>query len=280
MLAYKCYKATGDEEASRRLDSQSCTKILEEYRFLLQTIVNSGIGEETYAPKNVMEGREDSASLTNALSEMDDIIFTTLDRLFSKTGISPSEINILVVNVSLFSTFPSLASRVMNHYKIRDNVKTFNLSGMGCSASLEAIDLVQQLFNTYNNKLAIVISTECMGPHWYYGKEKSMILSNCSNDEAYNCCIQEEDADGYQGFRLTKKLTKSTVIAFTKNLQVLVPKILPLKELLRYILVSYYRNYTKTSTKTLMINLKTGVEHFCIHSGGRAVIDELGKSLG
>ncbi|TXG49656.1 hypothetical protein EZV62_025531 [Acer yangbiense] len=322
MLAYECYKATGDEEDSRRLDSQSCTKIvfrnknlgLEEYRFLLQTIVNSGIGEETYAPKNVMEGREDSASLTDALSEMDDIIFTTLDRLFSKTGISPSEIDILVVNVSLFSTFPSLASRVMNHYKMRDNVKTFNLSGMGCSASLVAIDLVQQLFNTYNNKLAIVISTECMGPHWYCGKDKSMILSNClfrsggcsmlltnnnslknrailklkcsvrthlgSNDEAYNCCIQEEDVDGYQGFRLTKKLTKSAAIAFTKNLQVLVPKILPLRELLRYTIVSYYRNYTKTSTKTPMINLKTGVEHFCIHPGGRAVIDELGKSLG
>ncbi|KAK4836271.1 hypothetical protein QYF36_020776 [Acer negundo] len=250
MLAYECYKATDDEEASRTLDSQSCAKIvfrnknlgLEEYRFLLQTIVNSGIGEETYAPKNIMEGREDSASLTDALSEMDDIIFTTLDRLFSRTGISPSEIDILVVNVSLFSTIPSLTSRVMNRYKMRDDVKAFNLSGMGCSASLVAIDLAQQLFKTYNNKLAIVISTECMGPHWYCGKDRSMILSNClfrsggcsmlltnnnslknrailklkcsvrthlgSNDEAYGCCIQDEDVDGYQGFRLTKKLTK------------------------------------------------------------------------
>ncbi|TXG49658.1 hypothetical protein EZV62_025533 [Acer yangbiense] len=83
-----------------------------------------------------MEGREDSASLTDALWEIDDIIFTTLDRLFSRTGISPSEIDILVVNVSLFSTFPSLTSRVMNRFKMRDDVKGFNLLGMGCSASL------------------------------------------------------------------------------------------------------------------------------------------------
>ncbi|KAK3232282.1 hypothetical protein Dsin_004163 [Dipteronia sinensis] len=321
MLAYECYKPTDDEEASRRLDSQSCAKIvfrnknlgLDEYRFLLQTTVNSGIGEESYGPKNIMEGREDSASLTDALWEMDDIIFTTLDRLFSRTGISPLEIDILVVNVSLFSTFPSLTSRVMNRYKMRDDVKAFNLSGMGCSASLVAVDLVQQLFKTYNNKLAIVVSTECMGPNWYCGKEKSMMLSNClfrsggcsmlltnnnsmknrailklkysvrthlgSNDEAYGCCIQDEDVDGYQGFRLTKKLTKAAAIAFTNNLQVLVPKILPLRELLCFAIVSYYRNYTKTSTKSQMINLKTGVEHFCIHPGGRAVIDELGKSL-
>ncbi|KAI9156955.1 hypothetical protein LWI28_014635 [Acer negundo] len=326
MLAYECYKASDDEEASRRLDSQSCTKIvfrnknlgLEEYRFLLQTIVNSGIGEETYGPKNIMEGREGSASLTDALWEMDDIIFTILDRLFSRTGISPSEIDILVVNVSLFSTFPSLTSRVMNRYKMREDVKAFNLSGMGCSASLVAVDLVQQLFKTYKNKLAIVVSTESMGPNWYCGKEKSMILSNClfrsggcsmlltnnnslknrailklkysvrthfgSNDEAYGCCIQDEDVDGYRGFRLSKKLTKSAAQAFTNNLQVLVPKILPLRELLRHAIVSYYWNYRKTTTKSHMtspmVNLKTGVEHFCIHPGGRAVIDGLGKTLG
>ncbi|KAJ6311641.1 hypothetical protein OIU77_013404 [Salix suchowensis] len=28
------------------------------------------------------------------------------------------------------------------------------------------------------------------------------------------------------------------------------------------------------------LNLKTGVDHLCIHPGGRAIIDEVGKSLG
>ncbi|KAL5734833.1 hypothetical protein ACOSP7_032694 [Xanthoceras sorbifolium] len=328
MLAYECYKATDEQDKAaggRTLDTQTCAAIvfrnrnlrLEEYRFLLKTIVNSGIGEETYGPRNIIAGREETASLTDALWEMDDLMFTTLDRLFSRTGISPQEIDILVVNVSLFSPSPSLTARVVNRYKMRDDVKVFNLSGMGCSASLVAVDLVQQLFKTYKNKLAIVVSTESIGPNWYCGREKSMMLSNClfrsggcsmlltnknslkskailklncsvrthfgSNNEAYGCCIQVEDGLGYRGFRLSKCLTRSAGTALTENLQVLVPKILPIRQLLRYAIVSFYRNYTKTKSLESVgesLNLKTGVEHFCIHPGGRAVIDGLGKSLG
>ena len=123
---------------------------------------------------------------------MDDLIFDTLDNLFAKTGISPSEIDILVVNVSLFSPAPFLTARVVKHYKMRSNVKPFNLSGMGCSASIVAIDLVQHLFKSYKNAFAIVVSTESLGSNWYPGKEKSMMLSNClsSVQEVAQCSSQ------------------------------------------------------------------------------------------
>jgi len=98
-------------------------------------------------------------------------MFDTLDNLFKKTGISPSEVDILVVNVSLFSPAPSLAARIINRYKMRENVKAFNLAGMGCSASVVAIDVVQQLFKTYKNSVGIVVSTEDLGGHWYCGTE-------------------------------------------------------------------------------------------------------------
>lgn len=328
MLAYECYKPADD---SRKLSTGSCAKIVfrnknlgvEEFRFLLKTMVSSGIGEETYGPANVMAGREETPTLNEAISELDDIIFQTLDNLFSRTNISPSEIDILVANVSLLSPVPSVTSRVINRYKMRDDVKVFNLSGMGCSASLVAVDLVQQLFKSHKNSLAIVISTESMGPNWYCGKEKSMMLSNClfrsggcsmlltnkselrqeailklrcsvrtdlgSSDEAYNCCIQGEDELGYRGFRLTKALTKSAARALTMNLEIIIPKILPMWVLLRHVILSKTRSVGKKGRNTSPLgdilgatglNLKHGIEHFCVHPGGRAVIDGVGKSLG
>ncbi|EXB65364.1 3-ketoacyl-CoA synthase 21 [Morus notabilis] len=324
MLAFECYKPP--EET--KLSTDACAKIvlrngnlgLDEFRFLLKTIVSSGIGEETYCPKNVLEGREESPTLTDAISEMDEVIFTTLDSLFAKTGVSPAQIDILVVNVSLFSPAPSLTSRIVNRYKMRENIMSYNLSGMGCSASIIGIDLVQHLFKTHENSYAIVVSTESFGPNWYCGKEKSMMLSNClfrsggcsmlftnknelkkkailqlkclvrthlgADDEAYECCIQLEDEKGYEGFRLTKKLTKAAAKALRLNLRILVPKILPVREILRYWIVNLIRNKSNkgdpqlTSSGANNLDFKTGAEHFCIHPGGRAVIDGVGMSLG
>jgi 3-ketoacyl-CoA synthase len=199
----------------------------------------------------------------------------------------------------------------------RDIIKAFNLSGMGCSASVVAVDLVKQLFKTYRNSFAIVVSTESIGPNWYSGKEKSMMLSNIlfrtggcsmlltnnralkenalleltcavrthigSDHEAYSSCIQVEDDLGNKGFRLTRDLPRAGAKALTMILRVLLPKVLPLSEMLRY-KISYYRNkITKRSTPKGIagpgLNLKSGIDHFCVHPGGRAIIDEVGKSL-
>ncbi|EEF35589.1 3-ketoacyl-CoA synthase 19 [Ricinus communis] len=321
MLAYECHKAPKDSI----LDAESCVKMVlrnknlgpEEYRFLKKTIISSGIGNETYVPRNINEYREEKPSLEDALSEIDDIMFDTLDKLFARTGISPSEIDVLVVNVSLFSSAPSLTARAVNRYKMREDIKAFNLSGMGCSASLVAVDLVQQLFKSYKKKLAVIFSTESIGPNWYSGKEKSMLLSNClfrsggcsmlltndralkhksifklnhlvrthigANDEAYGCCIQGEDDLGHRGFLLTRSLTKAATKALSMNLRILVPQVLPVTELLRYIFMSLLQKRGKNRNLEAVgagLNLKNGVEHFCIHPGGKAVIDGIGKSLG
>ncbi|KAK9283812.1 hypothetical protein L1049_012066 [Liquidambar formosana] len=275
IMQYECFKPSND----RKMDTEFSGDIImrsknlgyPEYEFLLRAIVNSGIGEETYGPRNIIAGREESPCLADGISEMDEFFYDTLDELFNKSGVSPLAIDVLVVNVSMLASVPSLSSRIINHYKMKEDIKAFNLSGMGCSASLISIDLVQKIFQSHKNVYAIVVTSESIAPNWYSGNDKSMILSNClfrsggcsilltnkkalkyratlrlkclvrthigSSDEAYGCCMQKEDDFGRLGFHLSKNLPKAATRAFVENLKELAPKVLPIKELLRYVVL-------------------------------------------
>lgn len=311
VLHYECHKPSDD----RKIDTKFSGDIvyrhknlrLDEHRFLLRAIVNSGIGEETYIPRNIVAGRESSPTLQDGILEMDELFIDTLGPLFQKTGVSPQQIDILVVNVALLAAVPSLTSRIINRYKMRDDVKSFNLTGMGCSGSLVSISLVQNIFKSHKNAFAIVVSSESIAPNWYCGNDRSMILTNClfrsggcsilltnnpaylshaklklkclvrthmgACDEAHNCCLQKEDDEGKLGFYLGRNLPKTAARAFTKNIAELATKILPLKVLIRYVVLKYFRKNTN-------LDIKSGVDHICLHPGGTAVIEEVRKKLG
>ena len=132
---------------------------------------------------------------------------------------------------------------------MRDDIKVFNLSGMGCSASLISIDIVRRLFKSYKNSYAIVVTSESLTPNWYLGNDRSMILANClfriggaailltnkrnmknramlklkclvrthhgAVDESYGCCVQKEDDKGNLG---KKKIRVHIVTVSLNNL--------------------------------------------------------------
>ncbi|KAG4957834.1 hypothetical protein JHK85_044214 [Glycine max] len=84
-----------------------------------------------------MAGREAFCTIEDSLKEMDDIMFNTFDILFNNNTafFSPSHIDILVVNEPMFASVPFFTSRIINRYKLRQNIMAFNLSGMECSGS-------------------------------------------------------------------------------------------------------------------------------------------------
>ena len=51
----------------------------------------------------------------------------------------------LIDNSTAFNPTPSLSAAVVNHFKMRQDVRTYNLSGMGCAASVIGIDLAMEL---------------------------------------------------------------------------------------------------------------------------------------
>lgn len=278
ILDYECYKAPDDRKLTTKFSGEIIRRNkhlgLNEYKFLLKAIVSSGIGEETYAPKMVFQGLESSPSLADALVEMDEFFTDSIDKLLKRTGVSPSEIDILVVNISMLATSPSLSSRIINLYKMREDVKVYNLTGMGCSASLISINIVHNIFKSVRNQRALVVTSESLSLGWYTGNDRSMILANClfrtggcamiltnkpslkdramfklrtlvrthhgAREESYSCCIQKEDDKGFVGFHLGKDLPKAATRAFVDNLKEIAPKILPIRVLVILILVTTY----------------------------------------
>ena len=69
-----------------------------------------------------------------AREEAEAVIYGAVQEVLDKTGVSPKDIDILIINCSLFSPTPSLCAMVIHHFQMRSDVLSYNLSGMGCSA--------------------------------------------------------------------------------------------------------------------------------------------------
>ena len=112
-------------------------------------------------------------------TEASAVMFGALDELFEKTRIRPKDVGVLVVNCSIFNPTPSLSAMIINHYKMRGNILSYNLGGMGCSAGVIAIDLARDMLQSNPNNYAVVVSTEVVGYNWYQGRDRSMLIPNC-----------------------------------------------------------------------------------------------------
>ncbi|KFK39995.1 hypothetical protein AALP_AA3G316500 [Arabis alpina] len=280
--------------------------------FQQKILERSGLGQETGIPEGLQcfPLRQDMAT---SRKETEQVIFGALDNLFRNTGVKPGEIGILVVNSSTFNPTPSLASMIVNKYKLRDNIKSLNLGGMGCSAGVIAIDVAKGLLQVQRNTYAIVVSTENITQNLYLGKNKSMLVTNClfrvggaaillsnrskdrrrakyelahtvrihtgSDDRSFECATQEEDEDGIIGVTLTKNLPMVAARTLKINIATLGPLVLPMKEKLAFFVTFLKKKYFNPKLRNYTPDFKLAFEHFCIHAGGRALIDELEKNL-
>ncbi|XP_071731394.1 3-ketoacyl-CoA synthase 5-like [Rutidosis leptorrhynchoides] len=242
------------------------------------------------------------------------VLFSAIDSLFEKTDLKPIDVDMLVVNCSVFSPVPSLVAMVMNKYKLRSDVKSYNLSGMGCSAGLISIDLARDLLCIYPNSNVIVISTEIITPNYYEGNEREMLLPNClfrlggaaillsnkcherhrakyklirvvrthkgSDDKSYNCIHQEEDHEGNLGIKLSKDLSVMAGDALKLNIMTIGRSVLPLFEQITFVVNLVGTKIFKLKWKRYIPDFTKALDHFCIHAGGRAVINEMQKNLG
>lgn len=316
LVNFSCYKPEDSRKCPKRMfvdQSQMTGSFTEEnLAFQKKILERSGLGEDTYLPEAVLN-IPPNPSMAEARKEAEAVMFGAIDELFAKTSVKPKDIGILIVNCSLFNPTPSLSAMVINHYKLRGNIKSYNLGGMGCSAGLISIDLAKDLLQVHPNSYALVISMENITLNWYFGNDRSKLVSNClfrmggaavllsnkfsdrrrskyrlvhtvrtnkaADDKCFACVTQEEDANGKVGVTLSKDLMAVAGDALKTNITTLGPLVLPMSEQLLFFATLVGKKLFKMKIKPYIPDFKLAFEHFCIHAGGRAVLDELEKNL-
>lgn len=209
---------------------------------MAKVLASSGHSQETYLPP-ALHHIPPLFHHQESIEEVDMVFFPIMDDLLAKTNLSPQDIDILIVNCSGFCPSPSFASIVINKYSMRSDVKSYSLSGMGCSASALAIDLAKNLLKVHKNSYAVVLSTEILSTGWYAGHEQPKLILNCVfrmgsaailltnkkqekmnskyelfltlrtqkafDDRAYLSTIREEDSNGKLGVTIKRDILEA-----------------------------------------------------------------------
>ena len=148
LVNFACYKPEEARICRREIFIERSTLTgsftEENLAFQKKILERSGLGQKTYLPEAVLRVPPNPC-MAEARKEAEAVMFGAIDELLAKTGVKAKDIGILVVNCSLFNPTPSLSSMIVNHYKLRGNILSYNLGGMGCSAGLISIDLAKQL---------------------------------------------------------------------------------------------------------------------------------------
>lgn len=148
LVDFACYKPDSELICTRETFMEKSKNIgcfsEENLAFQKKIIERSGLGQNTYFPEVLLRDPPNPC-MAEARKEAEAVMFGAIDKLLAKTGVKAKDIGILVVNCSLFNPTPSLSAMIVNHYKLRGNVLSYNLGGMGCSAGLISIDLAKQL---------------------------------------------------------------------------------------------------------------------------------------
>uniref|UniRef100_A0ACD6ANH2 Uncharacterized protein n=1 Tax=Avena sativa TaxID=4498 RepID=A0ACD6ANH2_AVESA len=280
------------------------------FRFLARMVERSGLGEQTYLHPS-LHYIPPRCCLSASRDEAEQLIFTAVDDLFAKTSINPGAIDIVVTNCSGFTPTPSFSDIIVSKYKLRSDIRIVSMSGMGCSAGVISLDVAKNTLQVApRGAHALVVSTEIISLISYTGKNRTMLLPaalfrmgaaavllstsrsksrfrlthlvrtlTAAQDRGYLCASMKEDDEGETGIYLSKDLVPVAGETLKANIAAIGSIVLPPSEKLLFALSFIARKVLSRKIKLYVPDFRMAFDHFCIHSGGRAVIDAVQTSL-
>lgn len=172
LVDFECYRVPERLRAPRDLIVKAMRrkKLFTEENILFQEAIldRSGLGDATGLSDAILRMNEGDVktSLRDSLDETEMIMYEIVDDLLKKTGRDPKEIDAVITSCSCFAPTPSMAAMLVNKFRMRQDVLTYSMAGMGCSSSLVCIDLAKHLLQALPNRRILVVNHENITNNW------------------------------------------------------------------------------------------------------------------
>ena len=296
-------------DLNRRMRDEAGTRDADVEDFFDSNIMRLGLGDRTYVfPKF---GTCDS--IANVAEEFEALMTPAVTEVLTRTGVRPRDIGVLIVASPAATAVPSLASIVVNRFKLSQSVESLNISGMGCAGGVICLRAARNLLQTHRNTYALVVNAMCISSNSYIGGNKSAVLSQVilrsgasavllsnrpsdvrrakyeyltsvrthlgSDDAAFGCLVRKADDTGRVGAHISKALIPSAGQAIKSNIAALGPLALPVSEKLVYGVMTMLHKVLPKQVPRYVPDFKLAFDHFLFHVGGSVVLDAMEKSL-
>lgn len=172
LVDFECYRVPERLRAPRDLIVKAMRRknLFTEENILFQEAIldRSGLGDATGLSDAILRMNEGDVktSLRDSLDETEMIMYEIVDDLLKKTGRDPKEIDAVITSCSCFAPTPSMAAMLVNKFRMRQDVLTYSMAGMGCSSSLVCIDLAKHLLQALPNRRILVVNHENITNNW------------------------------------------------------------------------------------------------------------------
>ena len=94
------------------------------------------------------------------------------------TGLKPTDIDILITNTSIYCPTPSVASLMVNMFKMREDVQCYHLGGMGCAMGVVGLNLVRDMLIAHPGKICLFVGSEIITSAFYPGLRQEALVTN------------------------------------------------------------------------------------------------------
>jgi 3-ketoacyl-CoA synthase len=183
-----------------------------------------------------------------------------ISEVLRKTDLAATDIDILITNTSIYCPTPSIASMVINMFKMREDVQAYHMGGMGCAFGVVGLNLVRDMLKAHPGKICLFVSSEVITSAFYAGHRKEALVTNAlfrmggtasiltnntawrarskyqlqhclrvhtgASDRAFNALNWEPDEEGINGMIITKTLPSEAANVLEKGVRKMTPRIM------------------------------------------------------